>query len=91
MHRTIMNMVRSMLFACGLPLGFWVDSAEYAVCILKRSLSKANLGRQLPLQMLTKGIPDLGDIVVFVSPFTVHRGFMCQGRRSSQSRNTLES
>uniref|UniRef100_A0AAV1UHJ8 Uncharacterized protein n=1 Tax=Peronospora matthiolae TaxID=2874970 RepID=A0AAV1UHJ8_9STRA len=73
MHRTIINMVRSMLLACGLPLSFWGDAAEYAVYILNRSPSKANLGRQLPLQMLTKSIPDLSDIVAFGSPCTVHR------------------
>uniref|UniRef100_A0AAV1TY94 Integrase catalytic domain-containing protein n=1 Tax=Peronospora matthiolae TaxID=2874970 RepID=A0AAV1TY94_9STRA len=73
MHRTIMNMVRSMLFACGLPLSFWGDAAEYAVYILNRSPSKANMGRQSPLQMLTKSIPDLSDIVAFCSPCTVYR------------------
>uniref|UniRef100_A0AAV1T1T2 Integrase catalytic domain-containing protein n=1 Tax=Peronospora matthiolae TaxID=2874970 RepID=A0AAV1T1T2_9STRA len=31
MHRTIMNMVRSLLFACWIPLSFWGDAAEYAV------------------------------------------------------------
>ena len=28
MHRTIIYMVRSMLFACGLPLSFWGDAAD---------------------------------------------------------------
>ena len=73
MHRTIMNMVRSMLFACGLPLSFWGDSAEYAVYILNRSPRKANMGRQSSLQMLTKSIPGLSDMVAFGSPCTVHR------------------
>ena len=73
MHRTIMNMVRSMLFACGLPLSFWGDAAEYEVYILYRSPSIANMGRHSPLQMLTKSIPDLRDIMSFGSPCTVHR------------------
>jgi hypothetical protein len=73
MHRTIMNMVWSMIFACGIPLSFWGDAAEYAVYILNRSPSKANMGRQSPLQILTKSIPDLINIVAFGSPFTVHR------------------
>ena len=30
MHRTIMNMVRSMVFASGIPLKFWGNAAEYA-------------------------------------------------------------
>ncbi|KAG3098958.1 hypothetical protein PI124_g9109 [Phytophthora idaei] len=71
MHRTIMNMVRSMAFACGLPLSFWGDAAEYAAYILNRSLTKANPGSKSPLQMLTKNTADLSDIVVFGSPRTV--------------------
>ena len=35
MHRTIMNMVRCMLFGCGLPIGYWGYSAEYAAFVLK--------------------------------------------------------
>ena len=30
MHRTIMNVVRSMVFASGIPLKFWGNAAEYA-------------------------------------------------------------
>ena len=40
MHRTIMNMVRSMVFASNLPLYFWGDAAEYAAYILNRSRTK---------------------------------------------------
>jgi hypothetical protein len=40
MNRTIMSMVRSMMFACGLLLSFWGDAAEYAAYILNRSPSK---------------------------------------------------
>ena len=42
MHRTIMNMVRSMVFACGLPLSFWGDAAEYSAYIINQSPSEAN-------------------------------------------------
>uniref|UniRef100_A0AAV1UCR1 Integrase catalytic domain-containing protein n=1 Tax=Peronospora matthiolae TaxID=2874970 RepID=A0AAV1UCR1_9STRA len=73
MHRTIKNMVRSMPFACRLPLSFQGDAAEYAMYILNRRPSKANMGRQSPLQMLRKRIPDLSDIVAFGLPCTVHR------------------
>jgi hypothetical protein len=51
MHRTIMNMVRSMVFACGLPLSFWGDAAEYAAYILNRSSSKGNPGSKSPMQI----------------------------------------
>ncbi|KAG4049478.1 hypothetical protein PC123_g15250 [Phytophthora cactorum] len=71
MHRIIMNMVRSMVFACGLPLSFWGDAAEYAAYILNRSPTKANPGSKSPLQMLTKNTADLSDIVVFGSQCTV--------------------
>ena len=73
MHRTIMNMVQSMVFRCGLPRRFWGNAAEYAVYILNRSPSKANPGRVSHLQMLTKKVPVLSDIVVFGSPCTVHQ------------------
>jgi len=73
MHRTIMNMVRSMVFACGLPLSFWGDAAEYAAYILNRSPSKGNPGSKSPMEMLTKRTPDVSDIVAFGSPCTVHR------------------
>ncbi|GMF17717.1 unnamed protein product [Phytophthora fragariaefolia] len=65
-------MVRSMVFACGLPLSFWGDAAEYAAYILNRSPSKGNPGSKSPMQMLTMRTPDLCDIVAFGSSCTVH-------------------
>ena len=73
MHHTIMNMVRCMTYGCGLPLIFWGDAAEYAAYIVNRTPSNANTDRQSPLQMLTKIMPALTDIVVFGLPCTVHR------------------
>ena len=72
MHRTIMNMVRSMLFASGLPKTFWGDAAEYASYILDRSRTKANLHGVSPMEVLTKKVPVLNDIVAFRSTCTVH-------------------
>ncbi|GMF48730.1 unnamed protein product [Phytophthora fragariaefolia] len=68
MHRTIMNMVWSMVFACGLPLSFCGDAAY----ILNRSPSKGNLGFKSPMQTLTMRTPDISNIVAFGSPCTVH-------------------
>jgi hypothetical protein len=73
MHRTIMNMARCMIFACGLPLSFWGDAVQYAAYILNRSPTNSNPGRASPLKMLTKQTPPLGEIVVFGSPCTVYR------------------
>ena len=67
-----MNMVRSMIFASGLPLKFWGDAAEYAAYILNRSPTKANEDNISPFKMLTKKKPVLSDIVVFGSSCTVH-------------------
>lgn len=72
MHRTIMNMVRSMVFASNLPLYFWGDAAEYAAYILNRSRTKSNPGGVSPMEFLTKKVPMLNDIVVFGSACTVH-------------------
>ena len=72
MHRTIMNMVRSMIFASNLPLSFWDDASEYAAYILNRSRTKSNPGGISPMEFLTKKVPTLNDIVVFGSTCTVH-------------------
>ena len=44
MHRTIMNMVQSMVFASNLPLALRGDAAKYATYILNRSSTKSNPG-----------------------------------------------
>lgn len=44
MNLTIINLVRSMVFQCGLPLRFWGDAAEYSAYILNRSPIKVNAG-----------------------------------------------
>jgi hypothetical protein len=73
MHRTIMNMVRCMLFGCGLSLGYWGYAAEYAAYVLNRMPTRANAGRKSPIEILT-GVPAvLIDIVIFGSPCTVYR------------------
>ena len=72
MHRTIMNMVRNMIFASGLPLTFWGDAAKYAAYILSRSPTKANKNGASLFEMLTKKKSTLDGIVIFGSPCTVH-------------------
>ena len=73
MHRTVMNMVRCMLFGCGLPLKYWGDAAEYAAYVLNRMPTRANSKRQSPIHVLTGRVADLVDIVTFGSPCTVFR------------------
>uniref|UniRef100_A0AAV1VBX8 Integrase catalytic domain-containing protein n=1 Tax=Peronospora matthiolae TaxID=2874970 RepID=A0AAV1VBX8_9STRA len=73
MHRTVLNMARSMIFANRLPLYFWGDAVEYAAFVLNRSPTSANARRASPLQMLTKQTPDLREIVAFGSICTVYR------------------
>uniref|UniRef100_A0AAV1TEW2 Integrase catalytic domain-containing protein n=1 Tax=Peronospora matthiolae TaxID=2874970 RepID=A0AAV1TEW2_9STRA len=73
MHRTVLNMARSIIFASHLPLTFWGDAVEYAAYILNRSPTSANLQRASPIQVLTKVVPDLRNIVVFGSSCTVYR------------------
>ncbi|POM68328.1 Integrase catalytic core protein [Phytophthora palmivora] len=73
MHRTVINMARCMVFACGLPLSFWGDAVQYAAYILNRAPTNANHGRASPLKVLTKQTPQLGKIVVFGSPCSVYR------------------
>ena len=65
MHRTVLNLARSMMFACALPLQYWGDAVQYAVYILNRSPTRANVKRSSPLEMLTGIVPDLRHIVVY--------------------------
>uniref|UniRef100_A0AAV1TI68 Uncharacterized protein n=1 Tax=Peronospora matthiolae TaxID=2874970 RepID=A0AAV1TI68_9STRA len=73
MHRTVLNLARSMMFACALPLVFWGDAVLYAVHILNRSPTRANAKRASPLEVLTGKTPDLRGIVVFGSQCSVYR------------------
>ena len=73
MDRTIMTMVRSMIFASNLPLSFWGEAAEYASYILNRSRTKSNPGSASPMDILTNKVPVLTDIVAFGSTCTAHR------------------
>ena len=73
MHRTILNLARSMMFSCALPLNFWSDAVLYSVYILNRYPSRANDHRASPLEVLTGVAPDLRKIVVFGSHCHVYR------------------
>ena len=72
MHRTVLNMVRCMVFASGLPLQFWDYVVQSATYVLNRNPSSANPKRMSPLEMLTGEIPSISDIVVLAAraPFT---------------------
>uniref|UniRef100_A0AAV1TKG9 Integrase catalytic domain-containing protein n=1 Tax=Peronospora matthiolae TaxID=2874970 RepID=A0AAV1TKG9_9STRA len=72
MHRTIMNMVRNMVFSRVIPLKFWGDEAEYAAYIPNRSPTKANDGGVSPVELLPMKKPNLSNIVVHDSKCTVH-------------------
>lgn len=71
MHQAILNIVRSMIFAIGLPVRFRGDAADYAVYILHKSPTIGKLKHISPIQMLTKK-PVLSDIVVLGLPSIVH-------------------
>ncbi|GMF52340.1 unnamed protein product [Phytophthora fragariaefolia] len=73
MQRTILNMVRCMLFASGLPLKFWGYAVEYTAYVLNRSGCSANPRRMSPIDVLTGKCPDMADIVTFCSPCTAYR------------------
>uniref|UniRef100_A0AAV1T9S2 Uncharacterized protein n=1 Tax=Peronospora matthiolae TaxID=2874970 RepID=A0AAV1T9S2_9STRA len=73
MHRTVLNLARSMIFACALPLMFWGDAVLYAVHILNRSPTRANAKRASPFEVLTGKTPDLRGIDVFGSQCSVYR------------------
>ncbi|CAI5733963.1 unnamed protein product [Hyaloperonospora brassicae] len=86
MHRTVLNLARSMMFACALPLNFWGDEVLYAVYILNRSPSRANDKRASPLEVLAGVAPDLRKIVVFGSHCHVYRD---SGKSALQQRSQI--
>uniref|UniRef100_A0AAV1VCP9 Integrase catalytic domain-containing protein n=1 Tax=Peronospora matthiolae TaxID=2874970 RepID=A0AAV1VCP9_9STRA len=73
MHTKILNMARSMIFASRLPLKFWGYAVEYAAYIFNRSPTSVNAKRASPIEVLTKQVPDLRDIVAFGSICSVYR------------------
>uniref|UniRef100_A0AAV1UP75 Integrase catalytic domain-containing protein n=1 Tax=Peronospora matthiolae TaxID=2874970 RepID=A0AAV1UP75_9STRA len=73
MHRTVLNMARSMIFASRLPVSFWGDVVKYAAYVLNRSPTSANAKRTSPMEILTKHAPDLREIVAFGSIYTIYR------------------
>jgi len=72
-HRTVMNMARSMIFASQLQLIFWGDAAQYASYVLNRSPSRSNPANKSPMEMLTGKVPDIRNIVVFGSKCMVYQ------------------
>ena len=73
MHRTVPNLVRSMMFTCALPLQFYGDSMQYDVHIFNRILTRSNEKKASPIEVLTGKASDLRRIVVFVSSCIVYR------------------
>ena len=73
MHCKILNLARSMIFACALSLNFWGDAVLYAVYVMNRSPTRSNPKRVSPLEMLTGTAPDLRQIVVYGSHCYVYR------------------
>ena len=73
MHRTIINIFCSIVFAGSQLLNFWGDAAECATYISNRSLSKANANWLSPLLKLTKKVPVSSNIVAYRSLCTVHK------------------
>ena len=63
MHRTVLNMARSMVFASRLEVSFWGDAVEYVVYTLSRSPASANAKRASPMEILEKHAPYLPDTV----------------------------
>ena len=63
-NRSIMNMVRCMMFGMKVPLKFWPEAAQYAVHILNRCPS-ASLGDTTPSEKWSKHKPSVEHLRVF--------------------------
>ena len=76
MHHINISLVQSILFARGLPLIFWGNRDDNIVAhTLNQSPSTANDRRQSHLHVLTKKVPVLGNIVIFIP---MHRARGCK-------------
>ena len=84
MHRTVLDLARSMMFACALPLQLWGEAVQYAVHILNLSPTRANENRALPIEVLMDKAPDLWSIVLFESSCSVYCNLR---KRSLQQRS----
>ncbi|OWY99162.1 Retroelement pol Polyprotein [Phytophthora megakarya] len=61
-----------MLFGSGLPLNYWGYAAEYAVYVLNRMPTRANVSRNLRLRCILANQGSGSDIVAFGSPCTAY-------------------
>ena len=59
MHRTVLNLARSMMFACALSLHFWGDAVQYAVYILYQNPTRKNKKKASPIEVLKCKAPNL--------------------------------
>ena len=77
-HRTLADMMRSMLVGAGLPSDYWSYAIRHAVYIKNRLPHRHLQDYRTPFQEYTGRIPDLSHLRVFGSRVTVGRP---QGRR----------
>ena len=86
MHRTVINVVRCMIYSCDLPLSFWGDAAEYSAYVLNRMPTRSNSKSASPIAMLNGRPPSLVDIVAFGLPCETYRDPKknCLKQRSEQ-------
>ncbi|KAL1218311.1 Retrovirus-related Pol polyprotein from transposon TNT 1-94 [Cardamine amara subsp. amara] len=63
-NRSVMNMVRCMLFGMSVPLRFWPEAVQYAVHILNRSPTSI-LGDVTPSEKWSKNKPSVEHLRVF--------------------------
>ena len=61
LNRTLMEKVRALLVASGLPLFLWGEALFHAVWLKNRTSTKA-LGGKTPFEALHKEVPDLQDL-----------------------------
>ncbi|TYZ63707.1 hypothetical protein PybrP1_004042 [[Pythium] brassicae (nom. inval.)] len=59
MHRTVMNILRCMIFGSGIALTYWSGAVEYAAYVLNWNQSRANPKRASPSEILTRMAPSL--------------------------------
>lgn len=71
LNRTLIERVRAMLHASGLPKSLWGEAIAHAVWLKNRTSTRA-LGTKTPYEMLYKSRPDLSNLPVWGSRVKVH-------------------
>jgi hypothetical protein len=72
LNRTLLEKVRAMLHASGLPLNLWGEALKHAVWLKNRTSTRALPDNKTPFEMIHHTKPDMSDLREFGAKVWVH-------------------